>query len=69
MVEFRQTMDQYARDVLRDGKKIASIQWHPDCSPRIVWNVDILLSVDLSDIKLMTEELERRAATVGISGK
>lgn len=62
MVEFRQTMDKCAMDVLRDGKKIASIQWHPfPGNRRIVWNVDILLSVDLSDIKLMVEELERRA--------
>ncbi len=71
MLEFRQTMDQHARDVVWTGdefgprgQRYASIQWHPHSAPRVVFYVDIMLSVDLSELKQIIARLEYEEAAV-----
>jgi hypothetical protein len=36
ILEFRATMDPHSLDVLRGGRLVAMIQWHPDRSPRFI---------------------------------
>ncbi len=35
MIQFKQTMDEHSRDILRDGVFIGFLQWHPTREPRV----------------------------------
>ena len=64
MVEFRQTMDQHARDVIRRNNigiiaTIGSIQWHGERTKRFVMYTDIGDSLTLSEMKQIVTELEK----------
>jgi hypothetical protein len=61
--EFRPTMDPHALNVERNGVRIGSLQWHPDKSPRIVFDVDSPLLVVpinlLEDIVEKSHEIKK----------
>ena len=48
MIKLKQTMDSRSLDIERDGKRIGSLQWHPERTPRIVLN-DSLEHISLTD--------------------
>jgi len=58
MIEFRNTMDQHAKDVYRNGNRIASIQWHQSISKRVVWCANGLLEVSIEDLREIISELD-----------
>ena len=58
VLEFRETMNSRACDVLRSGRKIASLQWHEKQPPRIVVSYGWTL-LELSELRQIFDEYER----------
>ena len=61
-LEFRDTADLHALDVVRDGRIVASLQWHRGRSPRVVIDPRGMGhdSFTLEELRAMTLELETR---------
>ena len=56
-IEFRMTMDCHAREIVRDGQLVGSVQWHTCRDPRIVMLPDFHLT--LNEAMACVKELDR----------
>lgn len=48
-IQVNNTADPHALDIVRGGKSIANIQWHPERPPRLVFN-ELLGELNLDEL-------------------
>lgn len=57
MIRFQMTQDPHSKDIFVDGQRIGSIMWHDTRPPLVVFSVNVLLNVNLDDLREITDEL------------
>ena len=59
MLRFIHTMDQHSREIVRDGKVIGYLQWHPERPPGLyIHNAEGFTSFSITDMKAIIAEYE-----------